>query len=457
MSDESHSIQLISDRIRAGLDSVVNQMEPGSVHNGLLVGYSGGADSTALLHAAFVFAQQQSLPIRAVHINHQIHAAAIDWQQHCEQSCSRLGVALQCHSVDINENADGSLETRCRQARYRVFESSLQDGELLLLAHHQDDVAETLLMNLFRGAGVRGLGAIPQHRALGSGHLLRPLLACTHADLVEYCAHHHLPWIEDPGNRETTIRRNFVRHALMPGIREHWPQATANMQRCATLMREHDETSRILLAEKLTSICNSSDDSLDVDLLRQLEPALQVPVMRQWLDDRGIPQPWYSHWQELMRQLETARPDNRIEIRWPGGCLRVYRSRLYIVDTQKVDNSNIRGEAALTWQGAELPLPDECGSLVWDAMHDNGNEETNYPQLTVSFDYRDRKILLHGHHQRARVRNLFQQAGVPPWQRKLFPGVFRHNRLIAIGDVWKSGELVELENRLGISLRWLRP
>lgn len=204
---------------------------------GWCVALSGGLDSTVLLHLLVTWSRQENLPpLRAVHVNHGLQAAADSWPAHCQALCASLGVPLQVLPVQVAAGA--SLEQAARRARYSALGETLASGELLLTGQHRDDQAETLLFRLLRGAGVQGLAAMPADRALGSGHLLRPLLNCSRAELQDYAETQRLSWVEDPSNTDSRFSRNFLRRQVIPQLTARWPQAAASMARSAEHLRE---------------------------------------------------------------------------------------------------------------------------------------------------------------------------------------------------------------------------
>ncbi|CAN0506332.1 unnamed protein product, partial [Discosporangium mesarthrocarpum] len=183
----------------------------------LVVAFSGGLDSTCLLHSAAQLALTATRPLRALHINHGINADAGHWQHHCQQFCAALDVRLDSVAVELPATAS---EDDARRARFAVFEAQLEAGELLLLAQHLDDQLETLLLRLMRGAGPGGLAGMPGQRALGAGRLLRPWLALPRAQLLNYAQQYKLNWIEDDSNAETHFDRNYCRHEVLPTLEQ---------------------------------------------------------------------------------------------------------------------------------------------------------------------------------------------------------------------------------------------
>ncbi|WP_445571398.1 tRNA lysidine(34) synthetase TilS [Pseudomonas sp. E102] len=252
------------------------------------IAFSGGLDSTVLLHLLVSLAKSQVLPpLGAIHVHHGLQAVAEAWPEHCRRVCETLGVPLQVISVEVRPGA--SVERAARDARYTAFIAATQNNEVLLTAQHRDDQAETLLFRLLRGAGARGLSAMPKQRPLGQGHLLRPLLDVSRAELEAYASRHGLSWVEDPSNDDHRYARNFLRQRVFPVLAEQWPQASLTLARSAAHLSEAqgllDELAQIDLACALTP--NAFDwlglRSLEMTSFRALSPARQRNALSHWL------------------------------------------------------------------------------------------------------------------------------------------------------------------------------
>ncbi|MDN5597950.1 MAG: tRNA lysidine(34) synthetase TilS, partial [Pseudomonas sp.] len=252
------------------------------------IAFSGGLDSTVLLHLLVSLANIENLPpVSAVHVHHGLQAAAEAWPAHCQSVCDSLGVPLRVMRVQVRPGA--SLERAARDARYQAFMQIMGAGEVLFTGQHRDDQAETLLFRLLRGAGVRGLAAMPEHRPLAQGRLVRPLLACTRSELEAYAHQHQLQWIEDPSNVDSRFSRNYLRHRVLPAVTERWPQAITHLARTA----EHMAEAQGLLDELALMDLQRADQpsafpwlplqSLALEPLRELSDARQRNALRHWL------------------------------------------------------------------------------------------------------------------------------------------------------------------------------
>ena len=199
----------------------------------LCVAYSGGPDSTALLHALAQLREARVRGLRAIHVDHGLHPRSADWAEHARQFCSVLEIECTVSRVQVQRDRGVGLEAAARQARYVAFESALRDGEWLLLGHHRDDQAETVLLKLLRGSGPEGMGGMRAMRPLGTGTLWRPLLSASRTMLRDYAQRHRLPVVDDPSNADTRLSRNYLRSEIMPRLLEHWPHAIDSIMHSA--------------------------------------------------------------------------------------------------------------------------------------------------------------------------------------------------------------------------------
>lgn len=279
------------------------------------VALSGGLDSTVLLHLLAGLAQREVLPpLSAIHIHHGLQTAADAWPAHCHALCSSLGVPLHVEYVQVLPGA--SLEQAARDARYAAFAARLGVDEVLLTAQHRDDQAETLIFRLLRGAGVQGLAAMPVNRALAAGHLVRPLLGCSRADLEAYAQAQGLLWVDDPSNTDERFSRNYLRRQVLPTLTRRWPQALNSMARSAAHLSEAQQLLDELAQQDLEAATASKEFSwlglpqLALPALRALSESRQRNALRYWLRPlTAMPdsEHWAS-WQTLRDATHDAAP-----------------------------------------------------------------------------------------------------------------------------------------------------
>lgn len=387
------------------------------------IAFSGGLDSTVLLH---LLNAHSTTPIKAVHIHHGLQTAADAWPAHCQAVCDALGVPLQVIHVQVQPGA--SLERAAREARYGAFQSLLAAGEVLLTAQHRDDQAETLLFRLLRGAGVRGLAAMPVHRPLGQGSLVRPLLDISRAELLVYAKQHQLSWIEDPSNADAHYARNYLRHQVMPALNARWPQGSASMARAAAHFSEAQELLDELAEQDLARARSESPwpwlplPSLVMQPLVDLSDRRQRNLLRHWL--RPLTQmPDSEHWAGW-QNLRDAGHEGRPVWRLAGGELHRVGGRLWWLS-----GAWLRPVAgSLEWpdQQPALMLPDN-GQVLIDGARPAAVLQVRFRQGGEVMQLPNR-----GHRD---LKRLLNEQGVPLFVRDRLPLLYAGERLIAVANL----------------------
>ena len=391
------------------------------------IAFSGGLDSTVLLHLLAQLRKTESLPaLSALHIHHGLQAAAEAWPQHCQSVCDALGVPLQVVRVQVQSGA--SIEQAARDARYAAFVEATQADELLLTAQHRDDQAETLLFRLLRGAGVRGLCGMPRQRPLGRGHLVRPLLDIPRAELEAYASEHRLHWIEDPTNQDRQFSRNYLRHQVFPVLASRWPQAAATMSRSAEHLNEAqgllDELAEIDLSQAL----NASEfdwlglPSLELAPLAKLSDARQRNALSHWLAPltRMPHSDHWSGWENLRDATGDARPIWRLadgELHRAGG-------RVWWLSGIWLQAAPAVGE----WSDPSLPLAlPGNGVLMLTGQIPDGPLQIRYREGGEVMDVQGR-----GHRD---LKRLLNESGVPLFARGRLPLLFAGGQLLAVANI----------------------
>ncbi len=390
------------------------------------VAFSGGLDSSVLLHALTAQSREQGgPPVRAVHVHHDLQAVADSWPAHCAQICAQLEVPLQVVRVEVANSA--STEQAARDARYNAFAGLLQPGELLLLAQHRDDQAETLLLRLLRGAGVAGLQAMPLTRTLGHGQLLRPLLQASRRQLEDYARQHGLQWIEDPSNRRDDYDRNFIRNRIMPALRQRWSGLEQVLQRTA----EHMQQAQGLLDELAALDLQQAGVEpppdwlplavLNLDSIAALSPARQRNLLRFWLRDKTrLPDSkHWAGWQDLLQAAVDARPLWQLR----DGALERYGRRLYWLPARWQEQP--LAPALLLDSAGRYPLPGN--GLLW-------LEQAPVQPLRVAYRTGGEHLELAGRGRRD-LKRLLQEHQVPPFVRNRLPLLFAGQELVAVAGL----------------------
>ena len=295
-----------------------------------LVGYSGGADSTALLQALHEAGEDREFIVEAVHFNHGLHPEADAWQSYCEEFCAARNIPLATHKLNLVPD-QSNLENTARELRYSWVEQNIGENTAYLTAHHADDRAETFLLNAFRGSGLDGLASIPEVRKLGQGLVLRPLLNVSRASLVTFLEQKNISWIDDPSNLENGPDRNFIRNEVLPLIESRWPASRHTLSRTAGHLQSGNRLLKQLLDESAL-LSPSVKRCLPVSILDAVEPQDASQYLKHWLDLQGTPQVPESRMTEYLKQLSGRTSESHCELSWTGWNLRLFRDDLILCE-----------------------------------------------------------------------------------------------------------------------------
>ena len=417
-----------------------------------VVAYSGGADSLALLHA-FTAAQVRSRApnLRAIHVDHHLHPDSTRWARHCMEICRRLSVDLTVLDAHVEEGgAARSDEGAARAVRYRAFERSLASGDVLCTAHSEDDHVETVLLNLMRGAGPRGLAGIPSERRLGEGIVARPVRGVARAALRAYARDTGLPVIQDPANEDERFARVLLRCRVIPVLEARWPGMRGRIARAAELGRESAELLDALAAIDLDPAGGIGGDTLHATTVVALEPVRRRNAIAGWLRARGIASPGAGRLDQIAREVIGARADAIPCVRLGDIDLRRFRGRLYLVPRE----SPLCVPVSRRWQVPE-PLTFDHGNLACERCTDGGLEDgLRDKEVVVRFRgegaARMRPMQVRGH----ALKKRFQSLEIPPWERARIPLVFVDGVLAAIGSAWIDPRFAAAPGAQGWRIVW---
>ncbi|MFU8831631.1 MAG: tRNA lysidine(34) synthetase TilS [Wenzhouxiangella sp.] len=409
-------------------------------HGRILVAFSGGPDSVCL--AAQLKRSILTRPLSCIHVDHGLDSQS--GQRAMQAAAIARSLGLDCLVERVAVDREGGVEAGARKARYAVFSRLLQSGETLVTAHHADDQAETILMRLLRGAGPGGLAGIPRERVFGRGLLARPLLDWTRSEIMAWLENEGLEWVSDPANRDPAFDRNFIRHEIMPRLRERWPGVVGAIRRTGRLSEGAADaviqTARLDLAN-----CLSPKRKLSQDCLALLPTFRQAEMLRYWCRKESRQLPPGAQLDEFLSQLEHAGSDRQPMLRWEGQTLHAYDGWLWLDQDRATPYPD-----TFTWTGSEpLTLPSNIGRLM---LASSGASIT--PPLTVRFGQPGERIRLPNRAHRHAVKKLMSEAGIPPWQRALWPRLWQDERLVAVGQRWLDAEFVSELADKELELAW---
>lgn len=391
----------------------------------LVVAYSGGRDSTALLHALASRAELRPF-LRAVHVCHHIEAACEVWAAHCERFCAEIGVTFERLDVTVDVRGSG-MEAAARTARYQALAGILDEQDVLVTAHHAEDQAETFLLQALRGAGVAGLAAMPGLAPLGRGRIWRPWLGVERRRITDYAVAHGLVWIEDGSNADTQYARPWLRTHLWPKLTQRWPSAARTLARSAQWAGQASEAIRALAAVDLES-AEDRRGTLSIATLSTWSDNRASEVIRLWLRQSGHDPASHRHVGEILKML-TAREHAGPRVVFAGTEVRRFDGRLFAMD--RLPAPPVHG-LSVTWAAPEsVDLPCGCGQLKVSLPAPSIWPEALY----IRFRIRGARLLRESGRTEP-MADWLRKLRVPPWIRERMPCLYVGDELIALPGYW---------------------
>lgn len=417
----------------------------------LVVAYSGGTDSHVLLHVLSQQAAAIAPPLRAVHVNHRLQPQSDVWERHCRSVCADLCVPFAAASIEMSPPAGESIEAWARRQRYRLLRQLAGDDAVLVTAHHARDQAETFLLRALRGAGAEGLSGIAEAGTVEGLRVVRPMLHIGKDAIDGYAASHGLHAIDDPSNRSSTHDRNFLRQVIMPRLRARWPAVDEVWSRNAMQLRRD----AALLLELTGAVLDrlQRDGTLDLAGLSKEPSELQRAVVRLWLSRRGVAPPAQSELEQLLAQAFGAANDRNPVVRLGDFEVRRFQHRLHLLPVLPV----LVPEFHAAWDPrTRLALPsgelrgiermgdgiaiDRLGGAAIEVRLRRGGERCR-PRRGAC---------------RQKLKHLFQQLSVPPWERPLVPLLFVEGELVAIANYLIADEYRAGPTEPGLLPQWVQ-
>lgn len=423
-------------------DSLARHVPP---HARLALGLSGGLDSVVLLHVLVALRDHHPFALQAVHVHHGLSPRADDWADFCARLCASHTVELNIHRVRIARDDAAGIEAAARRERQRIF--AVLDADFLLTAHQQNDQAETLLLQLLRGAGPKGLAAMAElhHRPGWRAAQLRPLLGVARGDLLGYAKAHGLDWIDDESNQDTRYRRNALRHEVMPLLAAHFPGSSATLARAAALQADAaellDDLARLDAAEAIAG------DRLDCAALAALSRPRARNLLRHFIEQQHLPMPNARRLDEALHQLLEAKDDARVCVRLGRVELGRFRGGAYLVPLTPVPAEPV------CWQGeALLRVPAAGVDVRMEAVIGAGLKRAvlTAGEVTLGVRQGGEQLRLHAGGPHRSLKNLLQEHAIPPWQRDRVPLLRCNGQLLWAAGIGMDADALASPGESGI-------
>jgi tRNA(Ile)-lysidine synthase len=414
----------------------------------VLLALSGGLDSSVLLR--LLAAAKQTIPfeLHVMHVHHSLSPNADAWADFCTQQCELLNVPIEVVYVQLDPNSKQGIEAAARQLRYEALFDFKLNGiapNFIITAHHQDDQAETLLLQLFRGAGVKGLASMAVIDE--SRRLMRPLLDVSRQTLKEYAEQHNISWCDDESNDNTQYERNFVRHDVMPVLATRYPSVKSVLARTASHLAEANELLDTLA--KIDADPLLQNNSLCLQGLTALDLPRAKNLLRWWFSQNRLTMPTSEFLNEITQQLFNAKPDANINIQLRNLSLKRYQQRAYLCSERVAEAFD------MVWSGQPcLNLPN--GGQLHFKQVTGGGLALKHGMTKLRITNRDggERFKPDVLRPTRTLKHLLQEANVPPWQREHLPLIYWHDTLALVPNIGVAHELQASENEPGLEITW---
>ncbi|MCW9047496.1 MAG: tRNA lysidine(34) synthetase TilS [Gammaproteobacteria bacterium] len=394
--------------------------------------YSGGVDSQVLLHLLYL----SKLNVKAIYIDHGLQRQSADWANHCFQQCEQLGITFQIIKVDASAQRGESPEAAARSARYAALKKCIQNNDCLLTAQHQDDQTETILLQLLRGAGAAGLSGMPEIARFGSGWHARPLLSISQKQITDYAELNNLSWVEDPSNQQVNYDRNYLRHSVMPQLKQRWPSLNKTLSVFASQQAENAQLLNVL-AESDLNLSMIDESRLDINQLTKLDDARLRNALRYWLKFINKPMPSRAVLEQVVLQIKNNSHDSAVLVSWANVEIRCFRNELFCLQKLSHDAAQV-----FNWDlQDDLHLSSIEKKLRVKKTNTNNEQfvlDASLLKLPVTVRYRQggERIKPAGRNATHDLKSLFQESAVPAWQRDRIPLIYIGDELVAVVGYW---------------------
>lgn len=433
----------------------------------LVVGFSGGLDSTVLLHLCVALRERGKIKtLAAIHVNHGLSVNAVAWQAFCQSLCQRWSVPIVAAKGVVDIHTGKGLEASARATRYRLYEDYLERGDYLLQAHHCNDQAETLLYRIVRGCGVHGLAAIPRERRLGETVILRPLLAVSREDIHAYAESHRIEWVDDESNVDVTYDRNFLRHDVLPLLSQRWPGVLNHLGRlaedaadAAALLDQVTETDLQQVVSDTPVVFLPDGQALEITRMSELSEYRQRNLLRYWLRRQGFPLPSRVVVQRILDELAAAAQEASPLVAWEGCEVRRHAGQ--IISMSPMDKLQAFSCQLNSLKPGCINLPGNGQIMIEDGHTDQKGVRVRQGLAQILLGYRNEITVspfrLTGRQGRKSLKKWLNTLNVPAWIRDRLPILHMAGELIAIPGLLVNADYRSARHEPSILLSWQTP
>ena len=416
----------------------------------ILMGFSGGLDSSVLIHLLSQMRAKLNFKLKAIHVHHGLSSSADDWLNFCKEKCKLLDIEFHSEKVKINEKTSLGIEGEARKLRYKAIKETQKD--IVALGHHQNDQAETLMLQLLRGAGLKGLAAMPEFDS--KRKFWRPLLYIKKDTLEKYAKDKKIEYIEDESNQDINFDRNFIRKKVLPLIESRYPSSIETMSRSAINISEGHHLNELVALDDSKSVMSDDGKYLFITDLKSLPKIRAINLIRWWLSFNNLLMPSRRNIDELYKQILLIKRDTSLNLKISDDAsIRAYNNKLFIVSLD-INPSKFD----LKWSGQEeLYLPNKT-KLQFIKIKEGGLSLSKLGVKTLRVRSRagGEKLKPFSDQPSRSLKYLFQTADIPIWERGQIPLIFAKNQLVAVPNLAIQHKYKSIKGEEGYQINWLR-
>jgi tRNA(Ile)-lysidine synthase len=416
----------------------------------ILLGFSGGLDSCVLLHLLANMQTQLDFKLKAIHVHHGLNSSADEWLNFCKEKCKLLEIELYDVKVRINEKRSLGIEGEARKLRYEAIKKK-QKG-VVALGHHQNDQAETLMLQLLRGSGLKGLAGMPEFDE--KRKFWRPMLNIKKELLEKYASENNIEYIKDESNEDINFDRNFIRKKVLPLIESRYPSSIETISRSARNISEGHQINELLALDDSKNVMSVDGGHLLIENLIKLSNLRAINLIRWWLSFNDLLMPSKKNVEELLRQVKLIKKDTSLNLKISNDrAIRAFGDKLFIVSMM----SNL-SSYHFKWSGQEeIELPNKS-KLHFVKTKKGGLSLSKLGVNTLDIKGRTggEKLKPLPDQPSRSLKYLFQKADIPHWERDQFPLVYANEKLVAVPNLGIQFEYQSNIGEDGYQIKWLR-
>ncbi|WP_343128688.1 tRNA lysidine(34) synthetase TilS [Buchnera aphidicola (Kurisakia onigurumii)] len=418
----------------------------------ILIAYSGGLDSSVLLHELFIFKKKQLIKnIRAIHINHLFSSHSISWENHCKKVCNTYKIPLIIKHIDKKIKKKSNTEEKLRIQRFKIIKKEILKKEILITAHHLNDQCENFILSVKRGSGITGISGMYEYKKFFSNKIIRPLIYTKKKNIYQFAIKNNISWIEDKSNKNNYYDRNFIRNVIFPKLEKKWPNFIKTCSRTIKICQENEKIIN-LLSNKIFKKCLNIDNSLNIDVLKKQPRELCSIILRKWIKIKKEKFPSYTSINRIYKEIIYNNKNYKNIVFINKKKIMRYKNKIDIFPVFP----NIK-KKIIIWNTPfnSLKLPYHLGYIEKNISGNRILKPKKNEIVSIRFQC-SKKIWILGEKKEKKIKKIFQKLNIPAWQRNCIPFLFYNEKFISALGVFTVKNKIKLNNKKFWTISWIK-